>query len=301
MRRYFLVLWIFFGVLLFSSAAFPQLKKRVAVFTFEDKTDHTWHWWDGRGPGDGMADMLTTALVKSGKYTIIERQEINQILDEQKLGQSGLVTPESAAQTGKLLGVELAVVGAVTEFGYSKKDVGGRVKGIGVGVKSQKATVAVDVRLINTTTGEILTADNVRKEESASGLSVSTPKIDFANESEFDNSIVGKATRSAIETITELIDQQMQNLPWEGKIIMVQGSTIFIKPGSDAGVKVGDVFYVYQKGQELIDPDTGLSLGSVDSKVGSIQVTSIVSGGKAAQAVVKTGGGFKKGDFVRLN
>ena len=301
MKKRCVLLCVFLGSLLVFSAAFPQLKKRVAVFTFEDKTDHSWHWWDGRGPGDGMADMLTTALVKSGKYTIIERQEINQILDEQKLGQSGLVTPESAAQTGKLLGVELAVVGAVTEFGYSKKDVGGRVKGIGVGVKSQKATVAVDVRLINTTTGEILTADNVRKEESASGLSVSTPKIDFANESEFDNSIVGKATRSAIETITELIDQQMQNLPWEGKIIMVQGSTIFIKPGSDAGVKVGDVFYVYQKGQELIDPDTGLSLGSVDSKVGSIQVTSIVSGGKAAQAVVKTGGGFKKGDFVRLN
>ena len=93
----------------------------------------------------------------------------------------------------------------------------------------------------------------------------------------------------------------MERLPWEGKIILMRGNTVFIKPGSDAGVKVGDIFAVYSKGEELIDPDTGLSLGSVETRVGSIEVASIVSGGKAAQAVIKMGSGFKKGDIIRLN
>lgn len=277
-----------------------QLKKRVAVFTFEDKTSHTWRWWDGKAPGDGMADMLTTTLVKSGKYTVIERQEITKVLDEQKLGQAGLVTPQSAAQVGKLLGVEMAIVGAVTEFGHSKKDTGGRIRGIGIGVQSQKATVAVDVRFVNTNTGEILAAENVRKEESSSGLRLNTQEFDFDNRADFDNSIVGKATRKAIDDIVGLIDSQMKKLPWEGKILLVRGETIFIKPGSDAGIQVGDRFFVYSKGEELVDPDTGLSLGSVESKVGAIEVTSFVSGGKAAQAVASSGGGFKKGDLIRL-
>lgn len=292
---------ILIGILcLLSSLAFGQLKKRVAVMTFEDKTDQSYHWWDGRSPGDGMADMLTTALVKSGNYTVIERAEISKLLEEQNLGATGRVTEQSAAKIGQLLGVELAVMGAVTEFGNSKKDMGGSVKGFGLGVQKQKATVAVDIRIVNTSTGEILAAETVRKEESKGGLSVSTYEWSFKNENDFDNSIVGKATRAAIDEISTLIQNQMENLPWSGKIIMVKGGVIYMKPGSDAGVKIGDKFVVYSKGEELIDPDTGISLGSVESKVGSIEVTSIIANGKAAQAKAVLGSNFNTGDMVRL-
>jgi curli biogenesis system outer membrane secretion channel CsgG len=284
-----------------TAAADAQLKKRVAVFSFEDKTDHSWGWWDGRAPGDGMADMLTTALVKSGEYTVVERKEITALLDEQKLGQSGVVTQESAAQVGKMLGVELAIVGSVTEFGYSKKDVGGTVKGFGLGVKKQKATVAVDVRLISTTTGEILKAENVRKEESSSGLSVSTREGSFNNETDFDNSIVGKATRAAVEDIVVLINANAGTMTWSGKIILVKEGTVYFKPGEDGGVKIGDRFAVFTKGEDLIDPDTGLSLGSEEKKVGTLEVTGFAGeGSKVSKAVVKMGGGIQKGDLVRL-
>ncbi len=300
MKKQTYLIGIFVGLLFVFSTTYSQPKKRVAVFTFQDKTDHRWHWWNGISPGEGMADMLTTALVKSGKYVVIERQEINKVLEEQKMGQAGLVTPESAAKIGKLLGVELAVMGAVTEFGYSKGGTGGRIKGIGIGVKKQKATVAVDVRFVNTTTGEIIAAENVRKEKSKSGLQINSSKFAFRDKNDFDNSLVGKTTREAIDSIVELIDKQMTQLPWEGKIIMVRGNSVYIKPGSNAGVKVGDIFYIYTKGEELIDPDTGLSLGSEEKKIGSVQVTGILANGKAAKAVIKTGSGFKKGDLVRV-
>lgn len=286
------------GLMLIIVPLNAQMKKRVAVFTFEDKTDHSYGWWDGKTPGDGMADMLTTALVKSGKYTIIERQQIASLLQEQQLGQSGMVTEQSAAKIGKLLGVELAVVGSVTEFGYSKKNVGGSLKGFGLGFKNQKAVVAVDVRLISTSTGEIMTAESVRKDESSGGISVDTPDGNFSNADQFDNSLVGKATRAAIDDIVSLIDSQSQNLTWEGKILKVTGNNLFIKPGADGGVKVGDVFTVYSAGEELIDPDTGLSLGSEEKKIGTIQVVQVLE--KAAKAEVKMGNGFSVGDMVRV-
>lgn len=277
------------------------LKKRVAVFAFEDKTDHSWHWWTGQPVGQGMADMLVTELVKSGKYKVIERQEIDKILTEQKMGQTGLVTPESAAKVGQLLGVELAIIGSVTEFGHKKSDTGGRIKGFGLGVSSTAASVGIDVRFINTNTGEILAADNVREEESKKGLSVSTPQVDFKNQNDFDESVVGKATRKAIQKIMTILDDKSASIAWEGKIVIVKGNTVIINAGAEAGIQVGDVFYVYSKGEDLVDPDTGLSLGSLDSKIGSIQVTNNnVGNGKASQCTIKEGSGFEKGNSVRV-
>ncbi|MGQ0645913.1 MAG: CsgG/HfaB family protein, partial [Elusimicrobiota bacterium] len=118
---------------LLSAPAGSVEKKRVAVFTFQDKTDRSYHWWGGKSVGDGMADMLATALVKSGRYRVMERQQMEHLLKEQGLGAAGVVTPQSAAKIGKMLGVELAVMGAVTEFGYKKQSTGGALKKVGIG------------------------------------------------------------------------------------------------------------------------------------------------------------------------
>jgi curli biogenesis system outer membrane secretion channel CsgG len=309
MKKSIIIYSIVLVTIVFAAAVLGQntssdrrLKKRIAVFDFDDKTNHAYHWWTGQPVGEGMADMLVTALVKTGNYQVFERQEIQKIMGEQQLGQTGAVTQESAAQVGKLLGVELAIIGAVTEFGYSQGTIGGALKqkGLGLGVKSTKATVAVDVRFVNTTTGEIITAESVRKEESKKGLSVNTNQIDYENQNAFDESIVGKATRQAIDAIVEFVNSTAPDLPWQAKIIKGDGP-IFINVGAVAGVQIGDEFVVYHAGEELIDPDTGVSLGAVETKVGSIKVTNNnIGNGKASQCTAVQGSGFQKNDLVRL-
>jgi len=276
-------------------------KKRVAVFEFDDKTDHRVHWWSGQSVGRGMSDMLVTELVKSGKYTVIERSALDKLMQEQKLGMTGMVTQQSAAQVGKLLGVQVAIIGSVTEFGHSKGGTGGTIKNLRIGVSKQAATVAVDVRFIDVNTGEILLAENIRKQKSKSGLSLGTPKFSFNNRNKFDQSIVGKATREAIVGIMKLLDKQsIIPAKFEGKVIKVSGGQVYINRGAQAGVKNGDVFVIYAKGEELIDPDTGLSLGSEDTKIGSIKVNNnSVGGGKASICVVIRGSGFARGNLVR--
>ena len=299
---------IVFSVLLISSWSQAgsqdqkkRIKKRVAVFIFDDKTDKSYRWWNNKGVGEGVAEMLTTELVKTGNYRVIERRELDQILKEQKLGASGIVTEQSAAELGKVLGVELAVMGAVTEFGYKKSDTGGRVKGIGLGLQSQSATVGLDCRMVNTTTAEIVAADHVRKEKSSKGIRVSTPKLSFKNRKAFDESLVGKAARDAVKDVIKLIDKNAPNIPWQAKIVTVKGGKVFINAGSVGGIQSGDIFAIYQKGEELVDPDTGLSLGSMDTKVGAIKVTNANLGeGKASQCSIVSGSGFNRGDFVRI-
>lgn len=279
-------------------------KKRIVVFNFEDKTDHTWHWWGGQQVGHGMADMLTTALVKSGNYRVFERAEIDKVMQEQALGQSGVVTPESAAKAGKMLGAEIAVVGAVTEFGHKKQSTGGALKRIGVGaaVSKQSATVGVDVRIVNISTGEILKADNVRKEHAKSGLSLDTREGSFDNQAQFDESVVGKATRAAIEEIVKMLDEQTGgDAPWEAKVVMMKDGQVIINGGSETDVKIGERFAVYRGGEEMVDPDTGESLGAEETKIGEIEVVNNNFGGKgkASSCKIVSGNDFQKGDLVR--
>jgi curli biogenesis system outer membrane secretion channel CsgG len=310
MKRASLLLFFIWALSAFLfSTAFAQekaktAKKRVAVFNFEDKTEHKWRWWTGQPVGDGMADMLVTALVKSGRYRVIERQEMDKLLQEQGLGMSGAVTPESAAKAGKMLGVELAVIGAVTEFGYKKQSTGGALKKVGIGASfsKQSATTGIDVRFVNTTSGEILKAENIRKEKSKGGVSLDTRDINFENEAQFDESLVGKATREAIEEIVKLLDEQGGGSGvWEAKVVMMKDGEVIINGGAESGVKIGERFVVYRAGEELIDPDTGESLGADETKVGEIEVVNNNVGGKgkASSCKVLSGNDFQKGDAVR--
>jgi curli biogenesis system outer membrane secretion channel CsgG len=284
-----------------ADAKLAGKQKRVAVFSFEDKTDHTWRWWSGKGVGDGMADMLTTALVKSGRYRVFERQQIEAAMSEQRLGTSGAVTQESAAKAGKMIGAEFAIIGAVTEFGYKQRSTGGLLKkaGLGGGLSKATAVVGVDVRFVNTTTGEVIKAESLRKEKSSLGLDVDTKQVSFDSQSRFDETIVGKATREAVDGIVALLDAQGGGGEWEAKIVTVGDGTCVINAGSGAGIKAGTRYVVMRAGEELKDPDTGESLGATESKVGEIEVTGdFGSTGKASNCRIVSGS-IQKGDIVR--
>lgn len=284
----------------FCNPGEKKLKKRVAVFVFEDKSDHTWGWWGQKSVGEGMADMLITELVNTGEFTVIERTELAQLLAEQKLAEAGVVTPETAAQAGKVLGVDLAIIGAVTEFGQAKGGSGGSLKGISLGVKKDEAIVAADIRMVNTTTGEIVAAEAIRKTESKHGIRFKTGGIRFENQSQFDQSLIGKATRDAIGEIVKLIVEKSEAIPWQGKIVKADDDEVIINAGAEIGVEIGDRFIVIAEGEELIDPDTGLSLGSEETEIGEIEVVeNRIGNGKASRCKVVRGEGFARGQVVR--
>lgn len=138
----------------------PQAQKRISVMRFTDKTNKGY-----RGIGDGMSEMLATALVESGRFIVLERQAIGDVLSEQDLGASGRVKKETAAPIGEVEGAELLVYGAVTEFEPEETGIGGGTfipgihTGVGVGVK--RAHVAIDVRVVDAKTSRIVATTKV--------------------------------------------------------------------------------------------------------------------------------------------
>ena len=264
--RYFILFLV--SLLIVAAPAQSQLKKRLAVSRFEDRTGSGYH-----SLGEGIADMLVTALVKSGKFNVIERQEIERVMQEQKFGETGMVTPESAPKVGQLLGAELFVVGSVSEFGQKKNNVSGGMSMFGAGLSTKQSRAVVDIRLVNTLTGEIVAAESEEGTESLTGVSVRYEDIDFSNQDSWDNTDIGKAAREAINKCVKLIADNLEKIPWYGKILKVNADgTVLMKPGSECKVEPGMEFFVFRKGEDVKDPDTGLSLGAEETKIGKIEV-----------------------------
>jgi len=153
-----------------AAEAYNGPKARIAVARFENKTADAQNWYSP-SLGDGMADMLTTALVNSGRYIVLERESVDTVLAEQDLGASGRVRADTAAAIGEIEGAELLVVAAVTEFmdnaGGTQGGVGGgtigRVFGAIAG-GSRSAHMAIDLRVVDATTSRILAATSVEGE-----------------------------------------------------------------------------------------------------------------------------------------
>ncbi|HEV8672588.1 MAG TPA: CsgG/HfaB family protein [Methylomirabilota bacterium] len=150
--------------------AYDGPKARVAVAQFKDKTGKG--WWTGQ-IGDGMADMLATALFHSNRYIVLERQTLGDVLKEQDLGTAGRIKKGTEAAVGEIEGAELLITGAVTEFEGNQSGVGGGIGGIGgtagrilggIAGGIKKAHMAIDVRVIDTKTSRIVSATSVEGE-----------------------------------------------------------------------------------------------------------------------------------------
>jgi curli biogenesis system outer membrane secretion channel CsgG len=155
--------------LVFAQA--PSTKPRIAVIEFSNKADN--QWWHSTG-AQAAQDIFVTELVKSRKFAVIEREKINSIMQEKGLTLAGDIDPKTAMQIGKLLGLNYILTGAVTEYGAT--DTGAHGGGIGAlpgfGVHKRSFVAALNARLINVSTGEIVWADEARKDETNSNVSV---------------------------------------------------------------------------------------------------------------------------------
>lgn len=266
-------------------------KIRVAVMDFANNSD--WHWW-GDNLGAAANDEFVTQLVNTGQFSVIERQQLQNILAEQSLGASGAVQASTAAKIGKLLGVQVIFTGSITAF--SIKKTGGTIGGFGASYT--KAESKLDVRMIDVSTGEILLVASGAGDKKMGGAAFKGTSF----EQQYDEGVASEALRPAIEKVTQQVVANMSKLEGlapaagTGKILNVQGAKkIYIEGGTEAGMNVGDVFDVYRVTDEIKDDD-GNVLDTVTAKVGQIVVTQVL--GKSAICETKSGT-IQKGDTYR--
>ena len=146
-------------------------KARIAVADFEVKAAKATF-----EIGSGLREMLTTALMNSNRFSVLERQALSAVMQEQELSASGAADAGGGPQRGKIKTADLIVTAAVTEF--EPQASGGRAGiggggGVGSGILGgllgaalNKAHMALDIRIVDTSTSEVLAATRVQGQAS---------------------------------------------------------------------------------------------------------------------------------------
>ena len=139
------------GVLLLTASVAAAAKPSIGVAEFKNQTRAGW-WYSG--VGWDLADMVTNELAALGSFNAVERANLEPVLREQDLNDYGRVAKGTGAKIGKLTGAEYLVLGSVSSFEESGGKGGGiGYKGIRLGGKKKEVYMAVDLRVVHTTTG----------------------------------------------------------------------------------------------------------------------------------------------------
>jgi len=261
------------------SSVLAQAKIRIAVSNFENNS--AWAWW-GDNLGRAAADELATQLVQTGKFTVIERAQLDAILQEQNLSVSGAVTSATAAKVGKLLGVQLLLTGSITAFSIKRTSIGMR----GIGGSYSNAESKVDARLVNTDTGEVMIVAVGQGNKRMGGGYFKGVRA----EQDFDQGAAQEALRPAVEQVVVKLTEQTASLQSmtpaapEGQIVSTRAGSYYINRGAGVGVKVGQKFNVHHVVDEIKDAD-GRLLDKVIEQTGVLEVTQVLANSAVCKLV----------------
>lgn len=293
MKRLLIGILAILGILTVT-AAFAQQKPRIAVLKIKNKSAYG---------ADRMAraceDWLVDGLVKTGQFRVIERQELESILNEQGFSLSGAVDDKTAVAAGKILGCQLVVLGAITDFSTHRSGAHGAF-GIGFNVGVTKAEGTLNLRLVNTTTAEIIYTGSEKGEHSFSNVDVAG----FGGGVDWDESQARQIFEPAVERAVAAIANKVGSIKdslgsvavSRGKVAKVGDGKVYVSIGSTDGVREGDTYSLYRLGEEITDPDTGKKLGQEKSKLGTFTVTKVVA--EHLSIGVTDSGSVQVGDLI---
>ncbi len=258
---------------------------------------------------NGLTGLLIEALIDSGRFLVVERTALSEIMTEQRIQRGSPLFPQHAAKGGRMLGAQAMILGTVIEFEPSS--IGEEYKlgtlsdqfnlgmDLRLRLKYMKATVEVQVRIIDTTTGHILDTHTGRGRSGTSGVTIDAyqPDMSFGSDLFFRRPI-GTATRRAVSRLVRHIVDATGQITWQARVMEIIGGKVYVNVGSLHNIRRGDTFSVHRETQELTDPVTGAVVDRLQKFVARIRIEAVER--RYAVAEMLEGEMPIRGDLVKL-
>jgi len=229
---------------------------------------------------------LINALSERNLYQLVERNQLDAIIQEQGLGYTGLIDDATAASWGRLEGVKYMLICNVDFADVYETDA--------FLFKGRKAKVKLSARLVDVETG--MQKKMFRGEDTQSGNPIFEDRYHHqTGGGGSDDNLLAGATRKAVE---ELLKDMEKAYPLTGKIAGINDKNCIINIGASNGVKEGDRFITVEENGVVRDPDTGEILDANIVEIGSLKIIEVrdrVSVGKMDPEKRE----FRVGDTVR--
>ena len=234
------------------------LKRKVAIARFSNETLYgkgIFYNKENDPIGKQAVDILSTKLAQSNKFILLERQDMDKILEELQIaGNAGM----------QKVGADYLIIGSVTEFG--RKNVG-NTSGFSR-TKSQIVQAGVSIRLVDVSTGQIIYS------EEAKGEAETTNKTSFGygERTDYDATLGDKAISAAISKLVGNIINNCMDRPWRSYFLSYDDDGIIISGGTNQGLKIRDTYSVVERGKSVKNPQTGMMVELPGKIVGKIRI-----------------------------
>ncbi|MFK5984949.1 MAG: CsgG/HfaB family protein [Pseudomonadota bacterium] len=226
-----------------------------------------------------ISDGVINNLSNSKRFVMMERQEIDQVLDE-KTFESIAAGGDIRSRLGELAGADYLIHGELTNF-YIRTERK-KIPYVNEYQTSAKTYAEGIFRIVDVHKGSIISSEKIR-------ISHKVKRIK-------------DVTQATSDLIDQFINASVAKIILRLFPIKVMGTsadgTVYLNRGLDSGIKEGTMYQVMREGQALIDPDTGESFGRTESKVAIITISSVEA--RRALAQLKSGNDPQSGDILRI-
>lgn len=234
------------------------IKRKVAIGRFSNETQYAKGIFYDK-ENDPMRkqalDILSAKLAASGKFLLLERDDLASLLEEAEKSDNSLAT----------IGADYMIIGSITEFG--RKNTG--KNGVFTNVKTQTVEAAVAIRLVDVATGLIIYSD----EGKGSAEITTKTTMGIGGQASYDATLSDKAISEAIGQLVENIINKCTDKPWRTFFLSYDDNAQLIAGGASQGIKVGDTFAVKTKGKKVKNPQTGVMIELPGKQIGTVTVS----------------------------
>lgn len=252
---------------------YTGLKRRVAIARFSDETRRGSSFFVDSNYdriGKQASDMLAARLTESGRFIMLERTDLNQVIAEQNY----------ANLEPNRVGANYLIVGSVSEFGHSTVSE----TGIFTRNRIQQATATVNVRLVDTVNGQIVFSQEATGESRAEASTT----LGVGERAAFDTALADRAVSAAISQLVSNLMENLLDSPWQAYIVGRQEDALLMTGGQQQGLKVGDQLALYRRGERVVNPQTGLNIELPPQRLGDVEVTGFIGRGDNELSLVHT-------------
>ena len=140
-------------------------KPAVAVYSIDDRTGQ----YKESGSAvvtQGATDMMITALKRSRQFKVLDRVNFGDFMNEQNLKTNDRLSSGQGPSIGQMTGADYVIQGAITEYQVDRNTggVGLNIGGVGGSKEYARATTAVDLRLVDSSSGEVVWSESLKGE-----------------------------------------------------------------------------------------------------------------------------------------
>jgi curli biogenesis system outer membrane secretion channel CsgG len=226
---------------------------------------------------EAIDGQFINALNATRKFEISVRSDLDAMFEEASLGGNAV----------NVAGSDYIIVPVIDDF----QDVVQRAVfgGIGEVVEKRKIRLGMVARIYDSSSGRLVEATSFQLDNKAI-----EQQLQSATSS-------GSFSDALLRQISELMAVKMANRVVDvihpAKIIALTGKQVTINRGDGTGVLEGQEWEIFALGEEMIDPDTGESLGSSEVMVGLVRIQRITP--RFSTAIIAEDYGIVKGAIAR--